>query len=258
MYPQYPDNPVNPGLAGSAPYGAFPITIDFAELFRRVYLWLAVGLTISFGVAWAVGQYAIAQINAGQEPFIFNPIVWIGSIILYLVMGFAFYPLVRRVSPVVGGLLFILMAAALGLMVASIFVAYTSSSIAAAFFITATMFALTTLIGFTTKLDLSKFRGLLVMALIGFFVALIVNVFLHSSLLFWIVSIVGVVLFSALTAYDTQWIKRNAAALAGTSGAAQEASLNRIALIGAFRLFLDFINLFLSVLELTGGRSISR
>ena len=138
---------------------------------------------------------------------------------------------------------------------AAIFVVYTSASIAGTFFITATMFALMTLIGFTTQLDLSRIGSVLLMALIGIIVASVVNFFLHSATLYWIISLVGVVLFSALTAYDTQWVKRNAYQLASSYGAMQdEAVISRIALIGAFRLFLDFVNLFFSLLRLLGAR----
>jgi FtsH-binding integral membrane protein len=246
--------PGNPGTANINPYGSYASPLDFPDVFRRVYLWLAVGLTVGFGVAWAVGAFTSAQIAAGQDPILFNPIVWIGTIVVYLGLGFTFGPIVYRSSPAVGSALFILLTAVFGLMAASIFVAYTAQSIAAAFFITATMFALMTLIGFTTSLDLSKFGAVLLMGLIGLIVASVVNIFLHSGALFWIVSVVGILLFCALTAYDTQWIKRNAIALGGKYGIAQEELVSRVALIGAFRLFLDFVNLFIFILNLTGRR----
>ncbi|MGH2501404.1 MAG: Bax inhibitor-1/YccA family protein, partial [Ktedonobacterales bacterium] len=111
------------------------------------------------------------------------------------------------------------------------------------------MFGAMALIGYTTKLDLSKLGTILLMALIGLIIAMVVNFFLANPILYWIVSIGGVVIFSGLTAYDTQWIKRQAMAV-GSSGNSDAA--HRIALIGAFHLFLDFVNLFLSLLRIFG------
>lgn len=250
--------PGNPGMAGMNPYGTYSRQLDFSEIFRRVYLWLAVGLTIGFGVAFLVGQMANAWLANGQYgmiALIYNPIVMIVTIIAYLALAFTFYPVVRSASPAIGMTLYVLITAVFGFMSSSIFVVYTKDSIALAFFITATMFAIMTLIGFTTSVDLSKLGSILLMALIGVIVASLVNFFLHSALLLWIVSLASVVIFSGLTAYDTQWIKRNALSLATPYGTmADEVMVSRIALIGAFRLFLDFVNLFLSILRLTGSR----
>ncbi|HEX9037782.1 MAG TPA: Bax inhibitor-1/YccA family protein [Ktedonobacterales bacterium] len=244
------------GAPGMNPYGNLAAPIDFPEIFRRVYLWLAVGLTIGFGVAFALGSAINNALATGQGlallGLLFNPVVMIITIIAYLGLAFAFYPVVQRASPAVGAALFVLITAIFGYMTSAIFVVYSLPSIATAFFITATMFALMTLIGFTTRLDLSKFGAVLFMALIGLIVASVVNFFLHSATLVWIISIVGVVLFSALTAYDTQWIKRNAYTLASRNSMQQEELVSRVALIGAFRLFLDFVNLFMSVLRITG------
>lgn len=245
-----------PGMPGMNPYGDFAARIDFPEVFRRVYLWLAVGLTVGFGVAFALGAAINNAIATGQGgailDLLFNPIAMIVTIIAYLGLAFGFYPIVQRTSPAVGGALFILITAIFGYMTAAIFVVYSLPSIATAFFITATMFALMTLIGFTTKLDLSKFGSILFMALIGLIVASVVNLFLHSTALMWIVSLAGVLIFCGFTAYDTQWIKRSAATLASKQGMGQEELISRIALIGAFHLFLDFVNLFLSILRITG------
>jgi uncharacterized protein len=250
--------PVNPGMASVNPYGSVASRLDFAEIFRRVYLWLALGLTIGFGVAFALGAYLNAALASGQSELvalIYSPVVVIGAVLAYLGIGIFFYPIVQRASPAVGGTLYVLFTAIFGLTTAAIFVVYTPASIAGTFFITATMFALMTLIGFTTQLDLSRMGSVLLMALIGIIVASVVNFFLHSAALYWIISLVGVVLFSALTAYDTQWVKRNAYQLASSYGAMEdEAVISRIALIGAFRLFLDFVNLFFSLLRLLGAR----
>jgi FtsH-binding integral membrane protein len=249
----------NPGMAGMNPYGSYASQLDFSEIFRRVYLWLAVGLTIGFGVAFVVGEAVNNMLATGQVAMvalIFNPLVMIITIIAYLALVFTFYPAVRSASPALGATLYILITALFGFMTSAIFVVYTLPSISTAFFITATMFAIMTLIGFTTQFDLSNLWSVLLMGLIGLIIASVVNFFLHSSALYWLISVAGVVLFSALTAYDTQWIKRYAAKLATSYGTLeeQEAMVNRIALIGAFRLFLDFVNLFMSILRLTGAR----
>lgn len=222
--------------------------IEFSAILRQVYLWLSVGLLVGFGVALGLAQ----QLAAGQPLVVqaySNPFLMIGVIVLYMVVGFAFYPVVQRTSAAFGAVLYLLFTAIFGFMISSIFIVYSASSIGAAFLTSAAMFAAMTLIGYTTRLDLSKFGAILFMALIGLIVASIVNIFLHSTILMWIVSIAGVLIFSALTAYDTQWIKRQALSM---SGSADSEALHRIALLGAFRLFLDFVNLFLSLLRIFG------
>ncbi len=250
--------PGNPGTVGVNPYGSYARQLDFAEIFRRVYLWLAVGLTIGFGVAFAVGEAANNLIQAGQigvVALIFNPVVMIGVLLVYLGIGLFFYPIVQRAVPAVGATLYLLFTALFGFTTSAIFVVYSLPSIVTAFFITAAMFALMTLIGFTTQLDLSQMRSVLLMALIGLIVASVVNFFLHSAPLYWIISVAGVALFSAFTAYDTQWVKRNAVKLASSYGTLEDEELmGRIALLGAFRLFLDFVSLFFSMLRLFGVR----
>ncbi len=242
--------PYNQGYTGAATPGVYASRVDFSAIMRQVYLWLAVGLLLGFGVALGLGQ----ALTTGQPlvtQLMQNPIVVFGSIILYIVLGLAFYPVVRRVSAGVGAVLYLAFTALFGFMISSIFVVYTAQSIWTAFLTTAAMFGAMSLIGYTTRLDLSKFGAVLFMALIGLIIASVVNFFLHSAMLYWIVSIAGVLIFSGLTAYDTQWIKRQALSLAGSYGAGSEMT-QRVALLGAFRLFLDFVNLFLSLLRIFG------
>ena len=125
---------------------------------------------------------------------------------------------------------------------------YTGTSIARVFFITAAAFGGLSLYGYTTKRDLSAFGTFLVMGLIGLIIAMVVNIFLQSSTVTWVISLVGVGLFTALTAYDVQRIQSGAIA-------AQLGSMEKAAVIGALQLYLDFINLFLFMLRLLGGRS---
>jgi FtsH-binding integral membrane protein len=222
--------------------GAIPGGLDFSEIMRRVYLWLAAGLAVAFGVAFIISQT--------NPTLIANPVITIVALVAYLILGFGFYPLIRRVSIGVGALLYLAFTAVFGFMMSSIFLYYSINTIWSAFLAAGTMFAAMSLIGYFTKLDLTKFGSILFMALIGIILASVVNFFLHSIALYWILTYLIVIVFAGLTAYDTQWIRKNAASVAG-AGTADVGE--RIALIGGFRLFLDFINLFLALLRIFGG-----
>ncbi|HEV8190268.1 MAG TPA: Bax inhibitor-1/YccA family protein [Ktedonobacterales bacterium] len=219
-----------------------PGGLDFSEIMRRVYLWLAAGLAVTFGVAYIINQTIPTLLS--------NPVVTIVALVAYLILGFGFYPLLQRVSLGVGALLYLAFTAVFGVMISSIFLVYSLGTIWSAFLATATMFAALSIIGYFTKIDLSRFGSILFMALIGIILASIVNFFVASSALYWILTYAIVVVFAGLTAYDTQWIRKNAASVA-RSGTADVGG--RIALIGGFRLFLDFINLFLALLRIFGG-----
>lgn len=249
MYPY--DQGYGRGYSAAAP-GAYANRVDFAAIMRQVYLWLAVGLLLAFGVALGVAQ----QVDVGNPlviDLIMNPIAMFGVIIVYMILGFAFYPIVSRASPSVGAVLYLVFTALFGFMISTIFIVYRADSIWSAFLTTAAMFGVMSLIGYTTRLDLSKLGAIFLMALVGIIIASIVNFFLQSSMLYLIVSIAGVIIFSGLMAYDTQWIKRQALALSASGGAGSDMA-HRVALLGAFRLFLDFVNLFLSLLRITGRR----
>ena len=241
--------PYQGSYADARPYGA---QLDVSEIMRRVYTLLALGLALGFGVAFALGQVALTAINNRDTTnILFNPIVYIVALLAYLAIGFGFYPLVRRFSLTAGTLLYFVFTAVFGFLIASIFVVYTTASIWEAFVATAVMFGAMALIGYTTKLDLSRFGAILFMALIGLIIASLVNLFIHAAILYWVVTYAGVLIFCGLTAYDVQWIKKQAVAVAGTG---DELTVGRVALLGAFRLFLDFINLFLFLLRILGGR----
>ena len=217
---------------------------------RQVYLWLAIGLLVAFGVALGLGL----QLTLGNPlvvEMMLNPFIVFGSIIAYIILGFAFYPIVSRTSPSVGAVLYLVFTALFGFMISTIFITYSITSIWTAFLTTAGMFGVMSLIGYTTRMDLSKLGAVFLMALVGIIIASVVNFFLQSALLYWIVSIGGVIIFSGLMAYDTQWIKRQALAVSAGSGAGSDMA-HQVALIGAFRLFLDFVNLFLSLLRIFG------
>lgn len=224
--------------------------VDLAAIMRQVYLWLAAGLAVCFGEAYLLGQAAINTPNSSIGQLIFNPVAVIIAVIAYLGLGFGFYPIVRRASPAVGGLLFFIFALVFGFLISSVFIVYATATISTAFVTTAAMFGIMSIIGFTTKLDLSRFGALFMTALIGLIVGSVVNIFLQSSILYWIITYLGVIIFTGLIAFDTQWIKRNAMSVAPTGDGT---AVSRVALIGAFRLLLDFVNLFLYLLRIFGS-----
>lgn len=225
-------------------------TIDIQEglrlAMRRVYLWMTLGLLTTAGVAFFVAASSPLLRLVATNPFIFYGAV-IGEFVLVLVLSAG----INRMSPVIAALTFFAYAALNGVTLSLIFLIYTGTGIAFSFFATASMFGAMTIVGYTTQTDLSKFGSLLMMGLIGLIVASIINLFVASSVLYWIISFVGVLLFVGLTAYDTQWIK-NATTQAVTAGDTQLEG--RIGVMGALRLYLDFINMFLMILRIAGGR----
>jgi uncharacterized protein len=231
------NNPGYPGALGQSYAGSRSIS----DIMRLVYLWVAAGLVICFGVSFFVAATA--------SPLLFNPVVSIVALVAYIGLAFTFYPIIRRVSVAFGAVLYLAFAAVFGLLISAVWYEYATGTIFRAFITTAAMFGIMSIIGFTTKLDLSRLGAIFLMALIGLIVASIINIFLASSVLYFIISLVGVVIFCGLITYDTQWIKRNAGGLV-TSGDGQ--AIGKLALVGAFHLFMDFVNLFLFLLELFG------
>ncbi|MBC8163474.1 MAG: Bax inhibitor-1/YccA family protein [Roseiflexaceae bacterium] len=212
------------------------------ELFVQIYAWMTAGLLTTA---------AVAQFTASSDAMLAliygNPFtIWILFILqIGLVMGIS--AAVWRLSAGVGMALFLAYAAFNGLTLSSIVRVYTEASIALAFFVTAGTFAAMSAFGYLTKMDLSRIRSILYMALIGLVIASVANFFFASSALYWIISYVGVLIFVGLTAADTQKIKQ----LAIEHG---EANSGRVAVLGALTLYLDFINLFLFLLRILGGR----
>jgi len=180
------------------------------------------------------------------------PLLLIVIVIAQLAMVIAIAAAINRLSPGTALLLFFLYAALNGVMFASIFLVYSLGSVALAFIASASLFAAMSIIGFTTKTDLTKWGGILFMALIGLIIASIVNIFLASTALDWIITYAGILIFLGLTVYDTQSIKKQTAALLSQG---DELAISRMGVLGALRLYLDFINLFLMILRLTGRRS---
>ncbi len=172
-------------------------------------------------------------------------VVMFSPLAFVLIMSFAF----NKLSSFALLGLFILYAAVMGLSMSFIFLAYTASSIASTFFITAATFGVMAVLGYTTKQDLTKFGSILSMALIGIIIASVVNMFLGNGMLDIIISCAGVLVFTGLTAYDVQKLKRIGAGVEYGSE-----SSNKLAIMGALNLYLDFVNLFMMLLRLFGNR----
>jgi uncharacterized protein len=214
-----------------------------SSIISQVYAWMTAGLLVTGAVAAYTAQSQfLLQLIFG------NPFgIWV-LFIAQIAMVLGLSAGIGRLAPATATGLFIAYAALNGLTMAAIFLVYTRTSIASTFFITASTFGVMSLYGYTTKRDLTRMGSLLFMALIGLILASLVNFFLKSTALYWIITYVGVLIFVGLIAWDTQKIKRlSAQAIDETSG-------RRIAILGSLMLYLDFINLFLFLLRIFGRR----
>ena len=215
-----------------------------ALLMRKVYLWMTLALIIT-----GITAYGIATSPGLIYAILSNQALFWGLIIAEFVLVFAISGAINKMSITVATLLFVLYSVINGATLSVIFIAYTAESITNVFFITAATFGAMSLIGYTTKTDLSSMGKYLMMALIGVVIATIVNMFMGSSMLHMIISYVGVLVFVGLTAYDTQKIK-NLLMEAPDAGE----HMHKIALLGSLTLYLDFINLFIYLLRILGDR----
>jgi FtsH-binding integral membrane protein len=208
----------------------------------RVYNYMAVALTLTGLTAYVTAHLGIAEA-------IFTS--GIGWLVIFAPLGFIFVLTfgVQRMKAGTVQALFWVFSVLMGISISYIFLVYTQTSIVRTFFITAAMFGAMSLYGYTTKRSLARWGSFLFMGLIGIIIAMVVNWFLHSTMLHFIISGVGVVVFTGLTAYDTQRIKESYVESDG------KAVLCKKAIYGALSLYLDFINLFLIMLRLFGGRN---
>ncbi|NEX47113.1 Bax inhibitor-1/YccA family protein [Pseudotabrizicola algicola] len=212
---------------------------------NKVYGLMSVGMVLTGGVAWAVGT------NETMLAAIFGtPLKWV-VMFAPLIMVFAFSAMINRLSAAAAQLFFYTFAALMGLSISFIFAVYTGVSIAQTFFATAIAFASLSLYGYTTKRDLSGMGTFLMMGLIGLIVASIVNIFMASSALQFAISVIGILIFAGLTAYDTQSIKNE---YIEHAAAMDQEWLGKSAIMGALRLYLDFINMFMFLLQFMGNR----
>ncbi|MGL4293795.1 MAG: Bax inhibitor-1/YccA family protein [Bacteroidales bacterium] len=209
----------------------------------KVYGWMALALGLTGLTAlWVASTPAISQAIFGNR-FLF----W-GLLIGELILVFSISGAIRRISSGTATFLFLLYSVLNGFTMSFIFLVYTSTSIATTFFITAGTFAIMSVYGFVTKTDLTKVGNLLFMVLIGVIIAAVVNIFLKSATLNWVITIAGIIVFVGLIAYDTQKIKQ-----IGQAGLDIQTE-KKLSIVGALSLYLDFINLFLLLLNIFGGR----
>ncbi len=223
----------------------------------RVYNWMSSGLLLTGIVAYTIANTSLIELFYRQvatqrgyaiQPTILGYAAMFAPLVFVMVLSFG----VNRLSRSATQALFWAFAAAMGASIANIFLIYTGSSIARVFFVTSATFASMSLYGYTTKSDLSKMGSFLIMGLIGVIVASLVNMFIGSTMLQFAISVIGVLVFVGLTAYDTQRIKGDYLQYAyaeGTDGAAKRSVFD------ALSLYLNFINLFMLLLQLFGGRN---
>jgi FtsH-binding integral membrane protein len=251
-----PDYRAYPGASGSAAAAAV-MDAGLRAYMLRVFNWMASGLLLTGIVAYAIAHtgaidlfYPIEQTQYGLQRHasalaiisMFAPLAFV------LVLSFG----VNRLSRSAAQTLYWVFCAAMGASLTNIFLTYTGDSIVRVFFISAGTFAAMSIWGYTTKADLSRFGSFLMMGLIGIILASLVNMFIGSSGMQFVISVIGVVVFTGLTAYDTQRIKSTYVQFAYADG--QDAAAKR-SVYDALQLFLNFINLFMLLLQLTGSRN---
>jgi FtsH-binding integral membrane protein len=214
-------------------------------LLRSVFAWMLAGLLITTGVALlAATNPALLELRA-------TPGIALGSFVLQIILVFALSLALPRLSPAVAAALFLAYSALMGFSLSTLFFYFDLGSLITAFATAAILFGVMAIFGFTTDVNLMQFRNLLLMGLIGLIVAMLVNAFLASSAFDFILSIVGVVIFMGLTAYDMQNMKRLTVAIQAQGGAAE--LVTKYSIYGALALYLDFINIFLFLLRIMGG-----
>ncbi len=220
-----------------------------ATFISKVYMWMSLALAVTGFTAYFCA-HSPALINlmidttTGKPTFLFYALI-IGELALVFGLSAA----INKMTAGLATAVFLFYSFINGMTLSFIFFAYTASSIATTFFITAGTFAIMSAYGYFTKTDLTKFGRILFMALIGIILAMVVNLFMRNSMLDFVISIVGVLVFVGLIAYDTQKIKMIGAQI----GEADQDSYTKRAILGALALYLDFINLFLFLLRFFGG-----
>ena len=238
-------NWTDPRAAVSAPtsVGARQVAYDagLRSYMLSVYNYMASGVLLTGIVALGFAASGMA------EQVLATPLRWLimlAPLAFVMVLSFG----INRLSTATAQLLFWAFAVVMGLSLSSIFLVYTGTSIAQTFFATAAAFAGLSLFGYTTKKDLSGLGTFLIMGVVGILVAMIINIFLQSSMLAFAISAIGVLLFAGLTAYDTQRIKSMYAHVAGTD------MMGKTVIMGALSLYLDFVNMFTFLLNFMGSR----
>jgi len=206
---------------------------------QRVYQWMAGGLALTGFIAyWASGNLQLMRALSGGMFFV----------LMLAELGLVFWlsSQIHKISAAAATIGFLVYSGLNGLTLSYLFLVYTSTSIATTFFLTAGTFAAVSLFGWTTKTDLTSLRSFLFMGIIGILIASVVNIFLKSPAMYWIISYAGLGIFIALTAYDTQRLKE--------IQSQNPDAPDQMAIMGALKLYLDFINMFIMLLRIFGGR----
>ena len=254
--------------AGADRAAAADIDVGLRQYMLRVYNYMAAGIALTGLVAYVIFSYSVTTdlalaATAGGRPYALHrgmyltqfgtamfvsPLKWV---VMLAPLGFVFFLSWRIYKMSLGAaqLSFWLFAAVMGASLSSIFLVYTGNSITQVFFVTAAAFGGLSIYGYTTQRDLSGWGSFLIMGVIGIVVAGLVNMFLQSSALQFAISVIGVLVFAGLTAYDTQQIKET------YYEGYDEESLGKLALMGALTLYLDFVNLFTLLMQLLGQRN---
>jgi uncharacterized protein len=216
--------------------------VNTQAIMRQVYLWMGLGTLLTAGMAYATVNSPLINLAA-------NPIILIIAMVAEfgLVIGISWG--FNRISSGTASALFFLYAALNGFTLSIVLLAFTTGSVFAAFVSTAALFGAMTILGYTTKVDLTKLGTFRMMGVFGLVIAMVVNMFINSGPLDLIISMAGVLIFTGLTAYDTQRIGRMAAQIRNPGEGAA-----KLAIFGALKLYLDFINMFLFMLRLFGRR----
>lgn len=215
--------------------------LSVGQFFNAVYAWMCVGLATTAVVSWGVFHYAQGLMNMG---------VFIVAFLAQMALVVAISNAVQRLSTSAATALFVLYSALMGVTLSAIFAVYSLGTIAVVFLETAGLFGAMSVVGFVTKKDLSRLGSLLVMLLVGVIIASVVNMFFASSMMQMIISYVGVVVFVGLTAVDTQRLKEFA-----MQNVANPAVASRYAIVGSLMLYMDFVNVFIFLLQIMGGGS---
>ena len=235
-------NPWTARRVGVATQGEYDLGLR--QYMLRVYNYMASGLAVTGIVAWLAADSGLSQ------QIMHSPVRWL-VMLAPLGIVFFFAARIQSMSFATAQVLYWVYAALMGLSLGFIFLVYTHASIASTFFITAAMFLTMSLWGYTTKTDLTKMGSFMMMGLFGIIIASLVNLFLGSPAIYFAISIIGVVVFTGLTAWDTQRIAQQYYAPGYGSGD----MVGKGALMGALQLYLDFLNLFMLLLNLFGTRS---
>ena len=217
----------------------------------RVYNYMMIGMVLTGATAWATAETPFGQLFYTINPYTHvMGLTVLGMIALFAPLGLVLLLSFRLNSMSVSAaqITFWIYASIVGIGIAPILLVYTGASVAQVFFITAATFGAMSLWGYTTRSDLTGFGSFLFMGLIGILIASVVNMFVHSAMMMWVISIIGVLIFTGLTAYDTQAIKES------YSASDDGTMAGRKAIFGALRLYLDFLNLFLMLMQLMGNR----